>query len=343
MLLEVSMVIIVMGVAGSGKSTVGSLLAASLGWAFVDGDDFHPPANLAKMTARIPLTEEDRAPWLAALRARIVAALAAREDLVVACSALRESHRQLLRVDPARVRLVYLKGDPQTIAQRLLARPGHFMKEDMLASQLATLEEVRDALVVDIAAPPPEIVRQIRAGLSLMRIAVSGAHRTGKSTLLEELGETLAGYTVIDEPYHQLEEEGHEVAEMPSLEDFELQLERSLDDVAGSRGGQLFDRCPADLLAYLLTHEEADAFEPEAWLSRVRSAMRRLDLIVFVPIEDPDRVAGHDDDDLRRRVDEQLREILLDDCWAFGVEVLEVSGSPRERARQVLAHVNRSV
>jgi gluconokinase len=161
------MVIVVMGVAGSGKSTVGRLLARSLGWSFDDGDDFHSAANVAKMAAGTPLTEADRGPWLAALRARIVAALAANADAVVACSALRESHRQLLRVDPGHVRLVYLRGDPRTIAARLLARTGHFMKEDMLASQLAALEEVRDALVVDIDPPPEEIVRQIRVALDL--------------------------------------------------------------------------------------------------------------------------------------------------------------------------------
>jgi gluconokinase len=164
---DASMVIVVMGVAGSGKSTVGRLLARNLGWGFTDGDDFHPAANVAKMAAGSALTEADRAPWLAALRARIEAALAAGEDVVVACSALKESHRQLLRVDPEKVRLVYLQGDPRTIAERLLARQGHFMKEQMLASQLAALEEVRDALVVDIEPPPEEIVRQIRAALSL--------------------------------------------------------------------------------------------------------------------------------------------------------------------------------
>jgi predicted ATPase len=174
-----------------------------------------------------------------------------------------------------------------------------------------------------------------------VRIAVSGAHRTGKTTLLEELGDALAGYTVVDEPYHLLEEEGHELAAMPSLEDFELQLARSIDGLIDSKDDQLFDRCPADLLAYLLTHADADAFEPERWLARVRSAMRRLDLVVFVPIESPDRViaADLDDDELRRRVDEELREIVLDDRWAFGVEAIEVTGSPRARARQVLAHL----
>jgi AAA domain len=174
-----------------------------------------------------------------------------------------------------------------------------------------------------------------------MRIAVSGAHRTGKTTLLDELARVLPVYEVVDEPYHQLAEEGHDFPEMPGLEDFELQLRRAIDALGESGGDCLFDRCPADLLAYLIEHEDADAFDLEAWIPRVRRAMRRLDLIVFVPIEEPDRVAvsAADHRALRRRVDEQLCEIVLDDRWSFGVEAFEVTGRPRERARQVLAHL----
>jgi predicted ATPase len=174
-----------------------------------------------------------------------------------------------------------------------------------------------------------------------MRIAISGAHRTGKTTLIEELGRTLASYTVVDEPYHLLEEEGHEFAAMPSLEEFELQLERSVECITDAGDDQLFDRCPADILAYLLTHADADGFDPEAWIERVGEAMARLDLIVFVPVEERDRMvaADREDDDLRRRVDEELREIVLQDRWSFGVAAIEVSGSTRERARQVLAQV----
>lgn len=175
---------------------------------------------------------------------------------------------------------------------------------------------------------------------SIMRIAVSGAHRTGKTTLIEELSRALPAYAVVDEPYHLLEEEGHDFAETPCLEDFELQLERSLACIAGSGEDCLFDRCPADLLAYLITHRESDGFDARRWVSRARNAMRRLDLIVLVPVENPDRVvSGPEEDDWRLRVDEELQEILLADRWDFGVEVVEVTGSPRERARQVLAHV----
>jgi predicted ATPase len=174
-----------------------------------------------------------------------------------------------------------------------------------------------------------------------MRIAVSGAHRTGKTTLIEELDRALSGYEVVEEPYHLLEEEGHVFAEMPSLEDFELQLERSIECLAEVQENQLLDRCPADLLAYLMTHRDADGFDVELWLPRARSAMQQLDLVIFVPIEDPDRILVSEPDggELRRRVDEELREILLEDRWDFGVEAVEVTGTVRERVRQVLAYL----
>jgi predicted ATPase len=174
--------------------------------------------------------------------------------------------------------------------------------------------------------------------LTDMRIAVSGAHRTGKTTLVEELCRSLPNYVAVDEPYHLLAEEGYEFAEMPCLEDFELQLERSIESLAEDEEDRIFDRCPADILAYLITHDESEGFDLKHWLPRVRSAMERLDLIVFVPIEDPDRVivSEPDDAELRHRVDEELREILLEDRWDFGVEILEVNGTLRERVRQVL-------
>jgi predicted ATPase len=176
-----------------------------------------------------------------------------------------------------------------------------------------------------------------------MRIAVSGAHRTGKTTLIEELSRALPEYAVVDEPYHLLEEEGHEFAEMPSLDDFELLLERSIQCVEDSEEDQLFDRCPADMLAYLIAHKDSDGLDAGDWLPRLESAMRRLDLIVFVPIEHPDRIVVSDPEDraLRRRVDEDLRDILVEDRWGFGLEGIEVTGTLRERARQVLAQVER--
>ncbi len=161
------MVVILMGVAGSGKTTIGRLLAAELGWEFADADDFHPPANIAKMSAGQPLDDDDRGPWLAALRGHIDAHLTAGRGAVVTCSALRDRYRAVLQADPGRVRLVYLKGSRELLWSRISAREGHFMKAGMLDSQLAMLEEPADALVVDIAPPPGQILATIRRGLSL--------------------------------------------------------------------------------------------------------------------------------------------------------------------------------
>src|SRR5215470_6151333 len=175
-----------------------------------------------------------------------------------------------------------------------------------------------------------------------MRIAVSGTHRAGKTTLVAALAELLPAYEVVGEPYHQLEEEGHEFAEIPSLEDFELQLERSIDCLVDNVENQLFDQCPADLLAYLLTHRDADGFDVDDWLPRVEAAMQRLDFVVFVPVEDPDLVSiPPEERRFRRRVDEELRSILVEDRWELGVEVIEVTGPVAARARQVLAQIER--
>lgn len=161
------MVIIVMGVAGSGKTTVGEKLAAALGWSFRDADDFHPPENVAKMSAGIPLNDHDRAPWLAAIRAHIDACLARGEGSVVTCSALKAAYRRVLVADPARVKLVHLTGDFALLAARIGSRQGHFMKPAMLHSQLAALEPPPDALSVDITPPPDDIVAHIRLALAL--------------------------------------------------------------------------------------------------------------------------------------------------------------------------------
>jgi gluconokinase len=161
------MVILIMGVAGSGKTTIGRALAASLGWSFRDADDFHPAANVAKMSAGQPLTDADRAPWLAAIRAYLDDKLARGENAVVTCSALKASYRAQLVADPERVKLVHLTGDPALLAARIAGRTDHFMKPGMLASQLAALEPPRDALAVDIAPPPEKIVAEIRRALSL--------------------------------------------------------------------------------------------------------------------------------------------------------------------------------
>jgi gluconokinase len=161
------MVIVVMGVAGAGKTTVGERLAAGLGWRFLDADAFHAPESVAKMAAGTPLTDEDRAPWLERLRALILEALEAGAPLVLACSALRRTYRERLVVDPARVKLVYLHGSPELIARRLAKRRGHFMPPDLLASQYLTLEVPEDALAVDVEGAPDAVVEAIRRGLGL--------------------------------------------------------------------------------------------------------------------------------------------------------------------------------
>lgn len=160
-------IVVVMGVAGAGKTTVGSRLAAELGWSFQEGDAFHPEENVRKMRAGGPLDDADRHPWLDRLRALIEGFLARGERAVLACSALRASYRRHLAQGLPGVRFVYLAGDPELLAARLARREGHFMKAGMLASQLATLEEPRGALRVDAGDLPEAIVRRIREGLGV--------------------------------------------------------------------------------------------------------------------------------------------------------------------------------
>lgn len=162
-----ALVIVLMGVAGCGKTTVGTLLASQLGWIFRDGDAFHPPANIAKMAAGTPLNDADRAPWLASIRHFIEQQLAAGQSAVVACSALREEYRRVLSEGLPQVKLVHLSGNYDLILSRMGARQGHYMRPEMLTSQFATLEAPRDTLTVDIAQPPEAIVAEIRTSLSV--------------------------------------------------------------------------------------------------------------------------------------------------------------------------------
>lgn len=161
------MIIIVMGVTGSGKTTVGERLAATLGWRFHDADDFHPEVNKAKMHAGIPLTDEDRWPWLQALRAVIEQALADHTGAVVTCSALKRAYRDVLAGGLSGVHYVHLTGDPRVLATRLADRRGHFMNPALLDSQLSTLEAPADALDVDVALTPDQQVEFIRHTLGL--------------------------------------------------------------------------------------------------------------------------------------------------------------------------------
>lgn len=156
------MVIVVMGVTGAGKTTVGSTLAGTLGWRFVDADDLHPAANIAKMAAGVPLTDADRAPWLSALAALIERAIDRREHLVIACSALKERYRAALRAHCRSVRFVYLQVAPEVASSRAGHRGGHFAGASLVATQFETLEPPADALVLDGTIEPEHLVAAIR-------------------------------------------------------------------------------------------------------------------------------------------------------------------------------------
>jgi gluconokinase len=160
------MIVIVMGVTGAGKTTVGRLLATELGAEFIDADDYHPPANVAKMRSGTPLDDTDRAPWLARLNAMLGERESAGRGVVLACSPLKAAYRCKLVEGLTKVRLVHLTGSESLLRERLDARHGHYMNPRLLDSQLATLEEPGDAITIDIFQSPAEMVRAIRSALS---------------------------------------------------------------------------------------------------------------------------------------------------------------------------------
>ncbi|HLU76526.1 MAG TPA: gluconokinase [Burkholderiales bacterium] len=161
------MVVIVMGVSGAGKTTVGKLLAHRLGAHFLDADDFHPEENVEKMRGGSPLAESDRAPWLAQLNKELRKHHLRGERVVLACSALRRSHReQLLEGLPA-AQVVYLRGSRALLASRLAQRKGHFMPPALLDTQFEALEEPRNAVTVDVSGTPEGVVEAICAALDL--------------------------------------------------------------------------------------------------------------------------------------------------------------------------------
>jgi gluconokinase len=163
-------ILIVFGVSGAGKTTIGKLLAEELGWRFYEADDFHPRANIEKMRSGHPLTDEDRWPWLERLREQITRSLAAKENVVLACSALKRAYRERLRVSDD-VKFVFLRGDYALIERQLRRRRGHFMNPALLQSQFADLEEPEpdeDAITIDLERAPEELVDEIKAKLDLV-------------------------------------------------------------------------------------------------------------------------------------------------------------------------------
>lgn len=174
-----------------------------------------------------------------------------------------------------------------------------------------------------------------------MRVAVSGTHATGKSTLVAELARHLPGYEVVEEPYYKLLGEGELFLGLPSLDDFEQLLGQSVAELEAERGPNvLFDRCPADYLGYVAALATVSPRVVGPWFNRVCDAIATLDLVVFVPIEHPDRIDGQiEQRRLRKRVNEEIREILVDDAWGIGVPALEVSGTVEQRVRKVLARM----
>lgn len=161
-------VAIVMGVSGSGKTTIAAGVGRRMGWRLLEGDDFHPPENVAKMAAGTPLTDADRWPWLRAIAAELDALTARGESAIVACSALKRAYRDVLIGARQKADLIYLKGSRDLIASRMAGRKGHFMPRELLDSQFATLEEPGPAerpIVVPVTPPPDSIVDEVVAKL----------------------------------------------------------------------------------------------------------------------------------------------------------------------------------
>ncbi len=155
------MIYLIMGVSGSGKTTVGQAFSQTVGYAFYDADNFHPPENIAKMSQGIPLNDSDRLPWLLAIKGVINKHQQLQKNAVITCSALKQSYRDLLQEDTTGIIWIYLKGTYETILKRIQQRSNHFMKETMLLSQFQALEEPENAMIIDINSPVEEIVEAI--------------------------------------------------------------------------------------------------------------------------------------------------------------------------------------
>ncbi|EAZ93117.1 gluconokinase [Crocosphaera chwakensis] len=155
------MIYLIIGVSGSGKTTIGKALSQELGYAFYDADDFHPPKNIAKMSQGIPLDDSDRLPWLLAIKLVIDEHQKEQKNAVITCSALKQSYRDLLEKNTTNIIWIYLKGSYETFLKRLQQRPDHFMKENMLISQFEALEEPENAVTIDVNLSVAEIVQEI--------------------------------------------------------------------------------------------------------------------------------------------------------------------------------------
>ena len=161
------MIIILMGVSGAGKSTIGQCLAKDLGWSLYEGDDFHPKANIEKMAGGIALSDEDRSAWLTKLAKLIHELRQSAQSAVITCSALKQAYREKLAGDSTNIRFVYLRGSYDLVLERLKKRQGHYMRAGLLKSQFDILEEPEQALTIEITQEPDVIVRQIRQALGL--------------------------------------------------------------------------------------------------------------------------------------------------------------------------------
>ncbi|HWQ83516.1 MAG TPA: gluconokinase, GntK/IdnK-type, partial [Anaerolineales bacterium] len=217
------MFIVVMGVSGSGKSTIARQLAQRLGWTFYDADDFHSPENIARMAAGIPLTDEDRAGWLDSLAALVEDQTQAGKDGVIACSAMKKEYRDVLRrYDRKQIQFVYLKGSYEVIHARLQRRGEHFMKPEMLQSQFAALEEPWGILTIDVTLPQSEIVQIIMEQLMDTKYALG---ILGLGVMGRSLAQNFArnGYPPI----------GYDLA--PRLpDDFDVKVVNSLDELVAA-------------------------------------------------------------------------------------------------------------
>jgi gluconokinase len=158
--------VVLMGVAGSGKTAVGMQVAQKLGWIFLDADNFHPPANIEKMKHGIPLNDQDRAPWLQGLHDELQHQMAEGHSVILACSALKESYRKVLRDEVSPPTFVYLDVDPETIRDRLQHRTAHFFPKELMESQFAALEKPKDAIIIDARKPLADVVDQVIRALT---------------------------------------------------------------------------------------------------------------------------------------------------------------------------------